>query len=424
MPFRSFWTQEAAIRKRPLITLTYASAAAAVLFALCAGAPLASRAGERAPWRIATFNAEWLWDKPTHKRWVAACSAVNWNAATATRAQVKALAGLPYCDVHNGLKYPPQFRCPALTRQEINTRPLLQDKGCRESKDLVDWAAYEEKRQAIRGMVARLAADGITLIAFQEVFNTQSLREILPAGWDARTSADIPGAPKTPLHLGVAWKIGAHRPGNWDIERGLADIGERSLRPGFLFTDFWNGKPVQFLVVHLKAGCPSPGTPISAPRFAHEKDTCPVLEQQAHVLEKWIDSRVGADFVIIGDFNRRLTFEKEHAPGTGKRPDPMIDQLFPELNDNDPRGSELQLARPERVPGRKGRKRQSKPCPNGYPAIDHIIISRSLSQRAHLGPLQAHPIIVDDKTPFKPGVRPFKAPASDHCPHFVELQSR
>ena len=260
------------------------------------------------------------------------------------------------------------------------------------------------------------------MIALQEVFNTRSVREVLPPDWEAHTSADETIAPPIPQHVGVAWKSGVHQPGNWELEMRLSDVGDRPLRPGLVFTDSWNGKPVQVMVVHLKASCSSPTTPISAPKSPGEKDACPSLEKQVHVLEKWVDDRVNSDFVIIGDFNRRLTYEKKRAPNMGSRPNPKIDQLFPELNDNDPIGGEIWLAQPPRTAVPDGKERISEPCVNGHRAIDHIVISGSLAKRAHIGYLQAHPITLDGEILFKAGTLPFKALPSDHCPHFVEIR--
>lgn len=384
----------------------YALAASIVFSSLVATSAAAQHAS---PLKIATFNAGWLWHKSAHESWVKACSAVEWDSSKASPDQAKALQGVPYCNVHNGLKYPAHVKCPALDPKSINQRPLVEDKGCRESKDLGDWAAYEEKRQSLRAMLARLDQEGVTLIAFQEVFDTRSILEILPPGWDARTSADDPSAPSIAQHVGVAWKTGTHQPSDWGLENALSNVGDRPLRPGLTFTERWQSKPVKFLVVHLKAGCPSPSTPISAPKTLGEKEACPVLEQQVHLLEKWIDDRAGQEFVLVGDFNRRLTFERKRAANTGARPNPKVIQLFPELNDNDPVGSELRLAQPQQVKDSDGNERLTEPCPNGHRSIDHVVVSNALYQRARLGTLQAHPITIDGSTAFASGA-PFRAP--------------
>ncbi len=378
----------------------------------------AASAQGAAPLKLATFNVAWLWEKSAHDKWVAACSAVGWDASKASLEQAKELERLPYCNVHNGLKYPVQEKCSALTPAEIYQRPLIQDKGCRESKDLVEWADYEEKRKSLRAMLSRLSEEGVTLIAFQEVFNTQALREIIPPGWAARTSADDAAAPDIPQHVGVAWRVDTHQPGDWGLENALSNIGTRPLRPGLTFTERWQGEPVTFMVVHLKSSCSWQGTPISEPKTVSQKEACPALEEQVHVLEKWVDDRVGQDFVLIGDFNRKLTFEKRHLPNTGARPNPKVNQLFPELNDDDPVGSKLWIAHAPKKQDEQGRN--VKLCPNGHEALDHIIISDSLSKRVQLGLLQAHAITIDGSTAFSKG-NPFQAQPSDHCPHFVEL---
>lgn len=374
------------------------------------------------PLKLATFNVGWLWDKPLHDRWATACKAVGWNSDGLPPEQAKKLEGLPYCNVHNGLKWPPAEKCPSLSPADLAKRPLVDDKACRETKDLVDWSSYEEKLTSLRKMIQALADSGVTMIALQEVYNAGSVRQILPRGWEVRTSAEDPRAPKIPQHVGVAWKVSAHAPKDWGLNLELSSAGSRPLRPGLIFTDNFAGKPVQYLVVHLKSGCSNPSTVISDPQRDREKQACPDLERQVPVLEKWVDDRVGKDFVILGDFNRRMTFEKKATPDTGRRENPKISQLFPELNDNDPPGSKLWIAQPARTP--EGKTSREGTCSNGHPSIDHIVLSESLYRRISMGPLQAVPITTDGTSRYKAGQQPFVAAPTDHCPHVVEIRAR
>src|SRR5260221_2454833 len=59
---------------------------------------------------VATWNLNWLMDADTHARWATACAREGWPAQTdALPAPSRAaLAGLPYCNVHNGMQFPPE----------------------------------------------------------------------------------------------------------------------------------------------------------------------------------------------------------------------------------------------------------------------------------------------------------------------------
>lgn len=399
--------------------MSWTQTAAVVLLASATLACGATQAAE--PVKIATLNAGWLWNKPAHDRWIAACKRVGWDERNAAPGpQREELDNLPYCNVHNGLKWPPEKQCPKLTPQEILTRPLLDDKNCRETKDLVEWSAYEEKLAALRSMMVGMADVGITLIAFQEVFDTASLDQILPPGWKAATSADDKSAPRIPQHVGVAWKTAAHKLQTGPLLMSISEGFERPLRPGFTFTTHIAGRPTEFLVLHLKSGCRSSRTLIKDPVTDNEKAACPALEKQVFALETWVDARRGQDFVILGDFNRELTFETKMAPNTGTRPNPRVAQLFSELNDDDPKGSKLWIAAPARTPSATERERPNV-CKNGHGSIDHILVSDTLNKRVRLGALEYLPITLAGGAPYKSGMKPHVAAPTDHCPHFVQL---
>lgn len=380
-------------------------------------------AQSQSTFKIATLNAAWLLDRSIFEKWTAACKAVGWDESSAPRDQTKVFEGLPYCNVHNGLKWPIDEKCPKLTKADSLKRPLIEDMGCRESKDLSDWDTYSEKISSLRAIFKRMADDGITMIALQEVSSSDAVRQVLPAGWEVHTSADETDglSLNIPQHIGVAWKSGAHDPSGWAIEREFSTFGDRPLRPGLVFSESLGGRSIEFLVVHLKSGCSNAATSISAPKNAKEIVACPALEAQVRFLEKWIDERVGKNFVILGDFNRRMTFEKRSMPKTGQRADPKIVQMFPELNDNDPEGSVLRLAQPPREKNTEGKWKSVNICKNGHPALDHFIVSNALSSEFTMGPLLAHPITINGVDLFAKRA-PFSAAPTDHCPHFVELR--
>ncbi len=409
---------------------------------------------------VATWNLEWLQDANAHAQWVAACSRNGWPQDTARLppAERAALAGLPYCDVHNGMVFPPD-RCKSTEDGWPRAARYPDAHPCRESADLATPARYAEKLALLQAMFRRLDAAGVGLVAVQEVSGAAALRAIVPAGWSVATTHELPGTPSIAQHVGVAWKAGvAVR----DVAavNALADSGlpERPLRPGLAFTVDVGGRPVRALVVHLKAGCRSRDldAPLTAKDLralpAERADAvatdCALLRYQVPALEGWIDAHAARDFAVLGDFNRMLlrepvadsdTYKTRHDGGSAASPvgpctlrregsrvtadcPARTRALFPELNDNDPPGAVLWRARYARKDGE---------CriagPHGvltHSGIDHVLISESLKRR--LTP-EALALTVVNYTDADGG--PLRASAehavpSDHCPHVVEWMPR
>ncbi len=157
------------------------------------------------------------------------------------------------------------------------------------------------------------------LVALEEVFDADAVRQLLPPRWSVATTRELPGTPSIAQHVGVAWRRGIAVS---DIEaiNTLADSGvpERPLRPGLAFTVVVAGQPVRALIVHLKAGCRSrdldaPLTSKDATLPDERQDAissdCAMLRYQLPALEDWIDANAGADFAVLGDFNRTLLRE-------------------------------------------------------------------------------------------------------------------
>jgi hypothetical protein len=98
----------------------------------------------------------------------------------------------------------------------------------------------------------------VALVALEEVFDADAVRQLLPPRWSVATTRELPGTPSIAQHIGVAWRSGIAVS---DIEaiNTLADSGvpERALRPGLAFTVLVAGQQVRALIVHLKAGCRS-----------------------------------------------------------------------------------------------------------------------------------------------------------------------
>lgn len=448
-------------------SLIVAVASALLLGAATAPAHAQSSAAPGAL-RVATWNLQWLLDRDTHRRWVDACARHGWptDAAGLSEAAQRELDGLPWCNALNGMVFPPD-RCPVETDGWPRRARYPADHPCRDSADLADWTAYEDKLAQLRRWFARLADEGVTLVALQEVHDASAVRAILPPGWSVRTSRSLPDAPAIAQQVGVAWAPGL-RPREFALHAALADSGVpgRTLRPGLAFTVDVAGRPVEFLVVHLKAGCRSrviddplrPGDP------PHRHDAivsdCAMLRHQLPALEAWIDARAGRELVVLGDFNRSILLEPPRdRPDRPARLDgtpasaPLgpcrietrgerriahcpsrIGALFPELNDDDPPGSVLWRAVPPGLRG--GRIRAGGPGDCSLPAaprpgragadlahdgIDHILLGEALKRRLTPRALALNVLGPTDDAGRPLVQSPERAQPSDHCPHWVEL---
>ncbi len=92
---------------------------------------------------VATWNLNWLLDEATHARWTAACARLGWPV------NGEAPAGLPYCDVHNGMAFPPDA-CASTRDAWPQAARYPDDHPCRETADLATWTRYAQKLDAPR----------------------------------------------------------------------------------------------------------------------------------------------------------------------------------------------------------------------------------------------------------------------------------
>ncbi len=425
---------------------------------LACAAPVGTAAAQTVG--VATWNLNWLMDEPAHARWVAACAKLAWAKGASPE-------GLPYCDVHNGMAFPPEACASARDGWPLASR-YPADHPCRDTADLATWPAYVRKLDALRAMFRRLEATGVRLVAVQEVFDAGAVRAILPPGWRVATTREQRGAPDIAQHVGVAWHESL-RVRDVALEASLADSGlpSRPLRPGLAFTVDVGGKPVRALVVHLKAGCRSrdldlPLTSKDAALPDDRRDAvisdCALLRYQLPALEGWIDANAAHDFAVLGDFNRTLLREpvaeteryRTRMDGTsaadpigrctvvreGSRSEVRCDvrtrAMFPEINDGSPPGAVLWRARFADM-GRSGAipKGTSGDCRIAgkrgaltHSGIDHVLVSDSLKQRltaAALTMLAVNYETVDGQA--LAGGADVALP-SDHCPHVVTWTPR
>jgi hypothetical protein len=422
----------------------------------------AALAAHAQPVGVATWNLNWLMDEVSHARWAAACARLGWPMdidalAAGDRAS---LAGLPYCDVHNGMVFPPDA-CTSDRDGWPSKARYPDDHPCRETADLATWPRYARKQDALRAMFARLDALGVRLVALQEVFGASAVRPLLPSGWSVTTTREHGSAAVTAQHVGVAWRHDV-RVRDFRVVDELADSGvpNRPLRPGLAFVASIGGKPVRMLVVHLKAGCRSRDldTPLNdrdAVLAAVRQDAigsdCALLRYQLPAHEAWVDANAAHDFAILGDFNRTLLREPIADSATWRTrtdgsaaSDPIgrctIERdgnrhvancdvrtraIFPELNDGAPPGATLWRSRFVDM-GRNGaiRKGSSGDCSIAgrrgdlsHDGLVEIVGSASLKQRLTPDSLVMRALNYTDADG-----RPLRASAdlalpSDHCPH-------
>lgn len=229
---------------------------------------------------------------------------------------------------------------------------------------------------ALRAYAETLNAD---LIAVQEVDGMSVLGKVFdPARYQLLlTDEDDLQRPGLVIRKGL--KFTRHP----DLAELDVLAGEpRSLRRGLDVTVHLLTRDLRVLAVHLKSGCFDDG---------RKGEACEQLAQQVPILGAWIDARQaeGGDFVILGDFNRRL----------GKTADSVWRQL-----DNGP--SPLVLATAG-LPS---------PCWGGeYPdLIDHIVLGNGAERRLQPG---APAVLVYAETD-----KAAKSRLSDHCPVSVVLR--
>src|SRR4051812_4604002 len=95
---------------------------------------------------VATWNLNWLMGETAHARWTAACARLGWpmDVDALPAADRATLAGLPFCDVHNGMAFPPEA-CASDRDRWPKAAHYPDDHPCRETADLVAPIAYERK---------------------------------------------------------------------------------------------------------------------------------------------------------------------------------------------------------------------------------------------------------------------------------------
>jgi endonuclease/exonuclease/phosphatase family metal-dependent hydrolase len=225
------------------------------------------------------------------------------------------------------------------------------------------------------------------LLAVQEVDGEAALSRVVDTDvYEVHVDDRPKGSLNGQQNTGFAFKRGLTVVRQPDFE-ALDVRGDGRLRYGARIDLAHNGQTLQLLSVHLKSGCVE---------NASTEPDCALLLAQVPVLEGWIDAAAEGPmpFIVLGDFNRRLT-----------QPN---DQVWADLDDGQPANADLTTVT------------QDMPIScrdNKFPEfIDHIVVDRRLlpwldrTSFRHLTYRQA------DKAVW--------AQISDHCPVLVELRIR
>ena len=174
--------------------------------------------------------------------------------------------------------------------------------------------AYDELARRIVGLDA-------DIVAFQEVENVAAARRVFPEPeWQVEMSSrpamrtnrpcwDRPEAMLGHLGTGFAIRRGIAYRRHDDLE--ALGLGDPFQRWGTDIAVLAGGRKLRLLSVHLKTGCWG----AKQDRDSRRSATCSVLRKQVGRLRTWADARRSEDtaFVILGDFNRRLTVSGDWA---------------------------------------------------------------------------------------------------------------
>lgn len=216
--------------------------------------------------------------------------------------------------------------------------------------------AYQKRAQQIQSFIAaNLNAD---VLAFQEVSGEAAVREVLPNGgadYDVCSFSNL-----KVQRLAIAWKksVGSGSACAAETSISLPSLdSSNQVRPGLAVTLQIDDKPLRVMSLHLKSSCVSPLEPRG--KLDGGGDACPILQQQVRPLESWLESQSnGAPVVIMGDFNRNLSHERNTIGSTAIRTDgsdpasplptgALVRSLYGEINDGSPVSSALTLLEPE-----------------------------------------------------------------------------
>lgn len=355
---------------------------------------------------IASFNLAWAGTANQFKKHVEVCTAVKWcDVRKDAACQSKVLSA-------SGGKAQSMMVAPCnaygLTEKKIEKGGLK---------------LYDQKLEGLMNTIDELIIKHhIDVFAFQEVKDEETVKTIFG---NHLKDFDICVAPHNAFQtVAFAWKKSASSSTplcKTESTLSISEItdSERRLRPGLELTLSVNGKKITFLNIHLKSSCANFKTGGGFPgrKLTDDEPACKLLNQQVAPLENWIEvvSKQSPDFLILGDFNRkideeassRVTTDEIRSDGSDPRgPNPAdenghvkTDLLWQEISDGDPGLTQIPLSKFEGCTGFKG--------------LDHIVLSAFLFEKQL-------PSITSSKVPVV--TQPAQIiKTSDHCPQIVEI---
>jgi endonuclease/exonuclease/phosphatase family metal-dependent hydrolase len=372
---------------------------------------------------VASFNMAWAGTQQDFERHAEVCQAVSWCDPRPRRERGQAKAS----EQAVGAGRP----CAADTKRLAGGReqaaaiaPCNAYKGRGHSTGPTG-ADYAVKMAGLRATIANLIEEqGVRVIAFQEVRSAEVVKQLLGPHAERFSVCDAPH--EGFQTIAFAWDRSLGQEGRCIVETGLAvvdnpaDPEARKVRPGLALELTVQGRPITFLNVHLKSGCANivPHPIYQARLLDDPAPACNVLNRQVAPIERWLDkvARRSPDFVLLGDFNRRIDEEaaagiepaRVRADGSGPAgvPVPGADgrvatrYLWQELNDGVRSLKQVPLTGVEAG------------C-RGFTGLDHIVLSGPLAARqaADIGSRKSAVVQA-------PGQR---IETSDHCPRSLTL---
>lgn len=170
-------------------------------------------------------------------------------------------------------------------------------------------------------LARRIGELGADIVAFQEVENAAAARRVFPASeWRIEMSRRPPRGPgRTCWHKPDA-RLG-HLATGFAVRHGIAyrrnpDLQALGSRDAFQrwatdITVTAGERDLRLLSVHLRTGCWGAGQDDDG----RAREACATLRGQIEHLRDWADARRtrGTAFVILGDFNRRMTLAGDWA---------------------------------------------------------------------------------------------------------------
>ncbi len=271
---------------------------------------------------------------------------------------------------------------------------------------MVAWNIEHLAENNGEGCVARSDADYAKLRAFaesmdadvvalQEVESVKAVARVFPENEWTIILSDRPdsgsydcrgsGRPSTQQKVAFAIRKGVEFEGvdNFD-ELALNNPG---LRYGLVIKLTGTPEPIEVMNVHLKSGC------FVNDYSTSNRDACETFEEQVPVIDGWVESKVkeGTAFMILGDFNHRITTPEN--------------RFWGDLDEMDGDGIGITSS----MEGIRG-------CHPRYPdPIDHIITSSQGSKYFVPGSQDVFYFGMNPQTMTEDDM------LSDHCPVAVDL---